>query len=118
MRVVLVVVVVNVIEEPVDDAPGVVVGVPEQSFGSNNAVSPDEGKPKDIHRIVDYWHFPVEYMQIRVALETEFAEPEQRRRMGRRSRGYGQGGVAIAVVVAVAVGESAEEVPKGGVDSS
>jgi len=101
-------IVICIVEEPVDAAKCVGADSFGWAFDSNSkvVVSPNEGQPKEVFD---------EFLAKLVALEPEFAEPNQR-----RSRGYVGGAVAlvVALVVALAVGESFEEAPEGVANST
>ena len=90
-----------IVEEPVDDAA--CVGADKfVALDSNDAVSSDEGQPKEV---------VAEFLANHDVLEPEFAEPDQRRR--RRSQGRG-GGFGLASFVATTFGELFEEAPEEG----
>jgi len=96
-------IVICVIEEPVGDA----TCADADSFENHDlyeAVSPDEGKPKEVI---------AEFMAKLTAHESEFAEPDHGRI---RRRSLGQCGDALTLVP-VAVGESFEQAPEGGANN-
>ena len=105
------IVIIGVIEEPVDDALFAVVDTFE-TRDSNDALSSDEGQPKEV--VAEFLAKPGDPDP-----EPEFAEPDQRRRR-RRSRGRGGYGVALAValIMAMSVGESFEGAPEEAANST